>query len=192
GHFEPGNHAQLAALLEDGTIQLLRYENGWSAEALTARGVKGGAVLSPACISGNNVDDLLVSDATRIHLLTNESVRPRPNKNPGNTTQNPQFNVSQIVTNIRENSSASLRTSVIDVADVEGESAAQTFSLFSESGSIATGERTVAMQPMRLNHAALSGLAILSQNQTAPAILVNRPSTILTVTNTNDSGAGSL
>ena len=192
GHFEPGNHTQLAALLEDGTIQLLRYENGWSAQPLTARGVKGGAVLSPARISGNNVDDLLVSDGTRIYLLTNESVRPQPDKNPGRTTQNPQFNISQIVTNIRENSSASLRTSVIDVAGVEGESAAQTLSLFSESASIATGERTVAMQPMRLNHAALSGLAILSQNQTAPAILMNRPSAIFTVTNTNDSGAGSL
>ena len=50
----------------------------------------------------------------------------------------------------------------------------------------------VAVLPMRLNADALSDLVILSRSRIAPAIVKSLPTAIFAVTNTNDSGPGSL
>lgn len=50
----------------------------------------------------------------------------------------------------------------------------------------------VDVLPMRLNVDALSDLVLLRNNQTAPGVVMTSAATVFTVTNTNDSGAGSL
>jgi hypothetical protein len=50
----------------------------------------------------------------------------------------------------------------------------------------------VAVLPMRLNASALNGLTILSKGQSAPTVITPMAAMTFTVTNTNDSGPGSL
>jgi len=57
---------------------------------------------------------------------------------------------------------------------------------------LSAGENAVAVLPMRLNKDALSDLVILHKGSTAPSVIQTVPQSILVVTNTNDSGPGSL
>ena len=50
----------------------------------------------------------------------------------------------------------------------------------------------VALQPMRLNGGGRSSLVVLRSDQVAPAMVMAAPAAVFTVTNTNDSGPGSL
>ena len=57
---------------------------------------------------------------------------------------------------------------------------------------LTVGEGAVAALPMRLNKDALSDLVLLKAGDTTPNVIMTRPQSIFVVTNTNDSGAGSL
>ncbi|HXG67024.1 MAG TPA: Calx-beta domain-containing protein, partial [Blastocatellia bacterium] len=61
-----------------------------------------------------------------------------------------------------------------------------------ELASLVAGGEAVAVLPMRLNGDALNDLVILEAGQAAPAVAMTRPQATFTVTNTNDSGPGSL
>src|SRR2546426_4289171 len=50
----------------------------------------------------------------------------------------------------------------------------------------------LAVLPMRLNSDALSDLVVLSKGQNAPSVMMTTPASTFTVTNTNDTGSGSL
>jgi hypothetical protein len=58
--------------------------------------------------------------------------------------------------------------------------------------SLDTDGAVVAVLPMRLNVDALSDLVILKEGSSTPAVASTAPMATFTVTNTNDSGAGSL
>ena len=63
---------------------------------------------------------------------------------------------------------------------------------FRVAGAVDLDSEPVAMLGMRLNVDALSDLVVLSGNNSAPTIIPSAPAATFTVTNTNDSGAGSL
>jgi hypothetical protein len=65
-------------------------------------------------------------------------------------------------------------------------------SVMSESATIDSDFGTVAMLPLRLNADALSDLVILKSGLSAPAFVTTEALASFTVTNPNDSGAGSL
>jgi uncharacterized repeat protein (TIGR01451 family) len=74
----------------------------------------------------------------------------------------------------------------------ESAPSAQAPSLFRLSASLDVEGEPVDVLPMRLNADALSDLVVVRSNQAAPAVLLTAPSAVFTVTNANDSGAGSL
>jgi uncharacterized repeat protein (TIGR01451 family) len=69
---------------------------------------------------------------------------------------------------------------------------AQIFSRLRVAASLDVEGEPVDVLPMRLNFDALSDLVLLRNNQSAPAIVITSAATVFTVSNTNDSGAGSL
>ena len=60
------------------------------------------------------------------------------------------------------------------------------------AGAIDFDSEAVAVLGMRLNEDALSDLVVLKSNATAPTVIMTTPASTFSVTNTNDSGAGSL
>ncbi len=64
--------------------------------------------------------------------------------------------------------------------------------LFFSATAVEIEATPIAVLPLQLNGDALSDLVMLSSGQSTPTIALSAPAAIFTVTNTNDSGAGSL
>ncbi|HEX8090733.1 MAG TPA: FG-GAP-like repeat-containing protein, partial [Blastocatellia bacterium] len=151
----------------------------------------GSARLMTRTAARNGESAWLESSATLLPLASKKNANDAP---------------ARLLTPLRVSASANDDLLVIDAtghqlhiliaesATTQSESAspAQAPARFRLSASLDVEGEPVDALPMRLNADALSDLVVIRNDQAAPAVLLTAPSAIFTVTNTNDSGAGSL
>jgi hypothetical protein len=166
GNFTEGDEADIALLLGDGEVRLLRNpqtEGGvghdaavsrWHSELLTQNRGSESAHLVPVRTSSLPVDNLLIVDpqAERLEIVSSSCVE------------------QELVLNARSDESEPRMLSAS--LEVQGNSP--------------------AVLPMRLNSDALSDLVVTMRGASRPASVMTVAAQTFTVTNTNDSGPGSL
>ncbi len=177
GSFTGGPRPDIAALDGHGTVHLTTRADGdqaWQSTAVfslpegTARSARrGGPQLVTAKVSSLPTDDLVVLDAgtRQLHvLMAAPDASPSAARGADPGAAEPDAATSQ----------------------------ARAHSPLSLAISLATTAAPVAVLPMRLNRDALSDLVILQAGQPAPSVALTEPVNVFVVTNTADSGFGSL